>query len=108
MIHDTEQARSEGKYLYSKLCRHCENGFDIHFVKQLDNSKKYKISKEISDYIVNYQVLDLISVYKWISSKPEDYYLYLESHSGYFDRLCAGNWKKSERKRLDNNAINNN
>jgi len=99
LIHDTPKARSEGKYQYSQLDRHCCNGFDIHFIKQLDTQKKYIISSEISDYIVNYKILDLIKVTQFCQKKGIDYYQYLESHSGFFDRLCAGNWKELEREK---------
>lgn len=97
LIHNTDKAKSEGKYQYSPLERHCCNGFDIHFVKQLDKSKKYRISKEISDHIMNYKIMDIGQLYKWIVGKTEDYYLYYESHSGYFERLCASNWKEYQR-----------
>lgn len=97
LIHNTED--SKDKYQYSPLARHCENGFDIHFAKQLDNKKKYLISKAISDHIIKYEVKDLVSMYAWIESQSEDYYLCYMSHSGFFDRLCAGNWKKLEREK---------
>lgn len=99
LIHDTDKARSEGKYQYSKLERHVENGFDIHFVKQLDTKKKFLISKEISDHIKKYQCQDIMQFYDWICCQGEDFYLVYQSHSGFFDRLCSGNWKAAERKK---------
>ena len=108
LIHDTDDAKAEGKYLYSRLERHCENGFDIHFVAQQDIQQKIMISEEISDYIDRYNIMDIKQVYKWLKTKGEnyhDYYIVFQAHSGYFDRLCGGNWKEFERKkRKDGNS----
>ena len=101
LTHDTAECRSKNKYQYSKLALHCCNGFDIHFIRQLDNQKKYLISKEISDHIKNYNLMDIMAVMDFCNSKGQDYYLYLEGHSGFFDRLCGANWKKEERKKKD-------
>lgn len=99
LTHDTAEARSKNKYQYSKLdLIHC-NGFDIHFVSQLDNQKKYLISKDISDYIQKFNLMDISKVLEYCNNKGQDYYLYLERHSGFFDRLCGANWKQWERKK---------
>lgn len=103
LTHDTPKARSDGKFQYSKLDLHNCNGFDIHFVSQMDYKKKYLISKDISEYIIKYNVMDITDVLSFCNRKGEDYYLYLESHSGFFDRLCGGVWKKSERKSKKSN-----
>lgn len=92
LIHDTEDSRD--KYQYSPLERHHENGFDIHFVKQLDTKKKYLISRDIAKHIRDYKVMDLIKLMDWIDTQNEDYFLVYQAQSGFFDRLCAGNWKE--------------
>lgn len=99
LYHDQSLTCCKDKAIYSRLDLHHCNGFDIHFIVQIDKDKKRIISREFLSYIESHNILDMISLSRWTKLKDNDYYDFFESHSGYLDRLCAGNWKKSERKK---------
>lgn len=98
LIHDTEQARRENKHLYSPLERHIFNGFDIHFLVQDDCVERRAVRKEIYQAIKRHKFQDVIALSDWIDNHNDDiYYEVFCSNINFFNVMCGGNWKETER-----------
>lgn len=92
LIHDTDDCRRKGKYLYPASSRHEGNGFDVHFLRTVDTSDKLRIRNEIRNLIFaeridNFALLDLAC-----GSFPDSdlYVSVLHDSAYYFQRICDG------------------
>lgn len=98
LIHDTESAKRDGKFLYPQSIRISGNNFDISRLKHIDEAVKLDLLIEISDYIDTHNIMDFITLKRnFLDKMGRDYIALASSKSGYLDRLMAGNYKKWER-----------
>lgn len=93
LIHDTDDAKKQGKFLYSSDDRICCNDFDIGNYEQLSLSDKHKIIKEICDFIVNNDICNFSDFYLNLIQHYDNNYLDIViAYSGLFERLTRGNY----------------
>lgn len=93
-IHDTEQAKKDGKYLYDKNERHCCNNFDIGLYEQLSTVEKENMAKELCDLICDRNICNFVDFYKMVASEYDiKYFEIIKGYSGLFERLTKGNFQ---------------
>lgn len=94
-IHDTDDCKKKGKYLYDKDCRICGNNFDIGSYEQLSLAEKDDIIQELKRTIYNngfYNFLDF-SIYVDENFSIE-YSKIVNHHVSLFTQLCKGNYQR--------------
>jgi hypothetical protein len=95
LIHDTDDSRKKGKFLYDKSERICGNNFDIGSYEQLGKSDKNRMLKELGNLIVQKNYTNFTDFYMDVITNFDDtYFDILSSHSGLFERLTKGNYQK--------------
>jgi hypothetical protein len=95
LIHDTEDSKKKGKFLYDKTERICGNNFDIGSYEQLGKSDKNRMTKELCNLIVEKCYTNFTDFYMDVVSNYDDtYFDLLSSHSGLFERLTKGNYQR--------------
>lgn len=93
LIHDTEDSRKKGKYLYLPTERVCGNNFDIGNYEQLSFAEKTDMAKELCDIIVSNGFVEFTSFYMYVVSNfDSSYFEVIKGYSGLFERLCKGNY----------------
>lgn len=96
LIHDTVEARKEGKYLYDPSDRHECNGFDIGILEQLSVAEQRQMRKELSLYIIEHNFFDYTSAYLAVMTDFDDRYLdIMTTSSSHFERITKGNYLRS-------------
>ena len=105
LIHDTDDCRKKGKYLYDITERILCNNFDIGDYEQLSSTRKNECIKELCSYIINNQISnfadfysDLIAVY----GDESDFFEVFKSYSSIFERLTKAIYQKLYKKKIDN------
>lgn len=98
LIHDTEDAKKKGKYLYPREERITFNNFDIGSYEQLSLADKRKMCKELCLLISRNGICNFVDFFEEVVNNFEDeYFDLIQTYSGLFERLCKGNYhKKSE------------
>lgn len=94
LIHNTDDCKKKGKYLYSPSDRICGNNFDIGLYEQVSLEDKKKILRELAAIIVNNGYVNFSEFYADIVSHCDDliYFDVVSSYSGFLERLCKGNY----------------
>lgn len=96
LIHDTDDCRKKHKHLYSASERISGNGFDIGSYEQISVQDKLKMSMELADIIVKEGFQEYLSFYMYVVSNFDfEYFEIIKSNSGFFERLCKGNYLRS-------------
>lgn len=91
LIHDTEGARKAGKHLYPAECRKTGNTFDIERYIRLSAEQKLEMARELCDYVANYRIKDMYTLYLRLSSDfDESYFQIYKENNALLDRLCRG------------------
>lgn len=99
LIHDTEDCKKQGKYLYSKDERITGNNFDINTYEQLSTTDKRNISKELGNLIINNGITNFADFYYYVLNNCDDsYFEVMENKSAHFERLTRGNYHKFEKR----------
>ena len=99
LIHNTEKAKKDGKYLYDESERILGNSFDIGAYEQLSLSDKRNIRKSIAAIINKFHFLSFSELDEYVREHLSDeYYDEFTSHQGYFANLVRGHYNslKSE------------
>lgn len=97
LIHNTEECRKKGKYQYPKECRISGNNFDIGGFEQLSTDEKNRICYELCNDIIREGFVNFVDFYMWCcSSYDPASFEAIKSHNGLFDRICKGNYLKSQ------------
>ena len=63
LIHNTETCKKQGKHLYTAAERITGNNFDIGSYEQLSTAEKYKMSKELCDFICEQNITNFADFY---------------------------------------------
>lgn len=96
LIHDTNNCRKQGKYLYDISERICCNNFDIGSYEQISLEEKNQLALELAKMITDMELKNFTVFQKTaLMNYPENERLVIEvikSNSGYFDRLVRGNY----------------
>lgn len=109
LIHNTQAARKQKKFLYPEAERVCLNNFDIGAYEQVSISDKKRMKREIIDIIRETGMFNFADVDDYIlDNMPEEYHDVFEAYSGYFDRRLRGMFNRysheyddASRKRMD-------
>lgn len=90
LIHNTETAIRQGKFLYDEFLRVCGNGFDIS--GYVDNGfLNTKMCKELADVIICNRFSNFSIFYAYvINNFDSSYFEVLRCNSGFLERLCKG------------------
>lgn len=98
LIHDTDDARSKGKFQYPKSDRIVGNNFDIGMYEQLNSTQVDCISSKLCDIICEKSFTNFTQFYKFVRNdiffegERDDYITVVKRQSGLFERLCRGNY----------------
>lgn len=97
LIHDTEDCRKKGKYLYDKKVRKTGNNFDIHFFEQLSLENKRDIALDLCNMIVVKKITNFVDFYElalYEHGGDVDYFDVIKTYSGLFERMVKGVYLK--------------
>lgn len=95
LIHDTQQAKKDGKHLYLPSERHHGLGWDTDAFNQMQIVDKLKAVMEISQDIVNVGITTYSQLYQYVVTNYDLSYLEIMiSYSGHFDRMVKGVWQE--------------
>lgn len=96
LIHDTETAKKQKKYLYDVSERVLVNNFDIGAYEQLTVQEKDNMVDELCDAIIENDLMNFCDFYKFVKSNYDTSYTKLiKTYSGLFERLTKGNYQKA-------------
>lgn len=93
LIHDTEKARKDGKYLYDEKERISGNNFDIGALEQFSESEKEEIINNICDFIIVNEIENLYQLYVLLpelSNDEKKYKRIFNMRYSLFANLCKG------------------
>lgn len=100
LIHDTEKARKDGKFQYSPEERKESATFDIERLVKISEERKQEMAKEICDWVIDRNFLDMRNFYIEFSMKwDEEYFLIFKANNAMIERLVRGNYNAAERKK---------
>lgn len=95
LIHNTETAKKQGKYLYDKNERIEGNNFDIGSYVQITTKDIREIKKELGQMILELRITNYADFYEeLINSFDDRYYDVVSSYYGFFDKIITGNYHK--------------
>lgn len=95
LIHDTEDSKKKGKYLYDKSERITGNGFDIGSYEQLSAKEKNDMAKELCDVIIKQNITNFSDFYMMaVTEFDSEYFEVIKTYSGLFERITKGNYQK--------------
>lgn len=91
LIHNTETAKKQGKYLYQPIDRITGNNFDIGNYEQLSQADKDKMLRDICDYIFDHKITNFADLYMLtMSDLGTEYFEIIKTYSGFLERLTKG------------------
>ena len=94
LIHDTEDSRKKGKYLYSPTERKTGNNFDIGNYEQLSSTEKLDMLDELCDDIIEQDFRNFRQFYLYVrENRDKEYREIIKANSGLLDRLIKGNYQ---------------
>lgn len=101
LIHNTESCKKKKKHLYDKIQRISGNNFDIGAFEQVGIAEKNAICKELAQIIIKKNFINFADFYKFICANYEDDLIFevVKVNSGFFERLCKGNYLNFEVRR---------
>lgn len=98
LIHDTENSRKCGKYLYSVEERILVNNFDIGCYIQISSAEKREVWKFLRNFVLNNKICNIVDLEIAIDSftvyGSDILEIVIKENHSYFERLCRGNWFK--------------
>lgn len=106
LIHNTDACRSKGKHLYKASERISGNNFDIGNFEQVSLAEKRLMRQEIAHLVIERRITNFIILYQHVIGAYDspEYEDLLASQSGFFERLCKGNYLLMQSKKvLDQN-----
>lgn len=111
LIHDTEDSKKKGKFLYDKSERIAGNNFDIGSFEQLSIADKERMAEEIEDVIIEQEITNYRHLYLFIKNNFDgEYKKILRTYSSHFERLCRGNflcYQQARIEQMQNNMYDN-
>lgn len=100
LIHDTADAKADGKYLYDKSERILGNNFDIGNYEQLSLEDKQKIEDDLFDEIVEQDFQDFYECSIYVRQKYRNdtqVRAVFKSNQNYFKNVVMGNYLHKQR-----------
>lgn len=95
LIHNTDTAKKQGKFLYDVNDRICGNNFDIGAYEQISITDKRNMCNELCDFIVSNCITNFVDFYSSSLDKfGSEYFEVICTYSGLMERLCKGNYLK--------------
>ncbi len=96
LIHNTESCRKMNKFRYDEKERITGNLFDIGAYEQVSMLEKTLVCKEIALIIQEERFINFLDVFNYVITNFDEpvYFEVLKTYSGFFDRLCKGNYLK--------------
>lgn len=108
LIHDTDNARKQGKHLYSPNDRISGNGFDIGAYEQISLEDKLEIKKNISLAISENRIFNFYDLNTFvIENMDNEAYEVFTQHQNYFANLVRGYYNKVYTKMVQHDKIFN-
>ena len=102
LIHDTEDARKKGKYLYDKTERIAGNNFDIGAFEQISIADKKRMRKELGMLIFEQGFTNYLDFYMYVCNNFDlEYEDIVCTYSGHFSRLTKGNFQRRCREHFE-------
>ena len=102
LIHDTEDSRKKGKYLYDRSERIAGNNFDIGSFEQLSIADKERMAEELEDAVIENKITNYRELYLHVKNNFDgEYKKILRTYSSHFERLCRGNFLHEKSERLE-------
>ena len=100
LLHNTETAKKQKKYLYPANERITGNNFDIGAYEQLGVKEKQDMKIELGDVIIEHNFTNYSDFYMFVRSNMDvEYMEILTTHSGHFEKLTRGNYQRFEMER---------
>lgn len=108
LIHDTDNCKKQGKYLYPVEHRVLGNGFDIGFYEQLGEEEKLEIFYELLDFVDAGGFTDMKECYRAFRKEFEgiQYLKIYQSHNAAIERHVKGNYQHWEKRKAIEKAKN--
>ena len=101
LIHDTDDCRKKGKYLYDKAERITGNNFDIGSLEQMSAIEKDKMLIELANEIAQKNFTNFADFYLFVMSNYDEVYFQLvKGYSGFLERLTKGNYQREMKNRV--------
>ena len=97
LIHNTDDCRKRGKYLYPAECRVTGNNFDIGAYETLTALDKTKMALELCNEIIEHRIFNFADFLTDTLARhggDVNYFEVIKTYSGLFDRTINGVWKK--------------
>ena len=102
LIHDTEDSRKKGKYLYDRSERIAGNNFDIGAFEQLSIADKERMAEELEDMLIERNITNYRELYLFVRNNfDSEYKKILRTYSSHFERLCRGNFLYVQQGRIE-------
>lgn len=97
LLHNTETARKQKKYLYDPSERKTGNNFDIGSYEQISLADKTKMKMELADLIIVERFANFYDFYATVRSNfSDEYFDIVCTYSSFFERLTRGVYQKME------------
>lgn len=101
LIHDTDNARKQGKFLYSPEDRITGNLFDIGSYEQISQAEKHEMLKDLCDYIIQQKICNFADFYIGaMQNFDAEYFQIITANNSFLDRLTRGNFLKYDSLRV--------
>lgn len=98
LIHDTEESKKKGKYLYPPSDRVCGNNFDIGCYEQLSTAEKNDMALELCTAIRQNGITNFADFFDYVLSNYDNsYFEVIKTNSGLFDRMCKGVFLRAQK-----------
>lgn len=102
LIHNTEDSKNKGKYMYDAKERICHNGFDIGNFEQIGVKEKNDMTMELCNLIIDKMYINFADFYMdVVTNFDSSYFEIIKSSSGLLERLTKANFQKYYRSKED-------
>lgn len=101
LLHDTEDCKKKGKYLYDAAERVTGNLFDIGAFEQISFVEKDNMRKELAKMIISENITNYLDFYNIVCERfdPDAGYEGVASaYSGFFEKLTKGCYQRNRNK----------
>lgn len=97
LIHDTDDSRNKGKYVYAESERILGNGFDIGSYEQVSTSDKIAMTRELMTLACSGQFYNFLDFTTYVTTNYDDKYVAeFIAHQSLLNNIVKGNYHKWE------------
>lgn len=95
LIHDTDDSRKKGKFLYPASDRITGNNFDIGCYEQVSQDEIDQMAKELCNFLIDNRFINFTDFFLAVQNEFDSaYFRIVRSYSGLFERIIRGNFLK--------------